>query len=136
MYERMLNKETEPTQEEMAAYCGEQAEYFAAVNSRLEAAFQTQPKVVFPYGSHYGWGIGHYKRKKLICNLFPEREAFTVMIRLTNAQYAKVYDAVSEHTRRCIDEKYPCGDGGWLHYRVAGPEQYEDIIKLLEVKCR
>ena len=34
-----------------------------------------------------------------------------------------------------IDHKYPCGDGGWIHYRVAGPEQFEDIQVLLTVKC-
>lgn len=28
----------------------------------------TEQKVVFPYGNKYGWGIGHYKKKKLMCN--------------------------------------------------------------------
>ncbi|WP_334304783.1 hypothetical protein [Murimonas intestini] len=23
--------------------------------------------MVFPYGNKYGWGIGHYKKKKLLC---------------------------------------------------------------------
>ena len=31
-------------------------------------------------------GIGHYKREKLICNIFAEAGAFTVMVRLTNKQ--------------------------------------------------
>ena len=30
--------------------------------------------------------------------------------------------------------KYPCGDGGWIHYRVICQEHYEDIKKLLAVK--
>lgn len=136
MYERMLDKTSQPAREEMATYCAAQAESFEQLNSWLEGEFQTQPKVVFPYGNHYGWGIGHYQKKKLICNIFPEREAFTVMVRLANGQFAQVYSEVSEHTRKCIDERYPCGDGGWLHYRVTDREQYEDIVKLLEVKCR
>lgn len=136
MYERMLDKQSEPSPAEMTAHCKENGERFSRLNDWLTATFQTQPKVVFPYGNHYGWGIGHYRKKQLICNIFPEAGAFTVMIRLSNGQFAGIYHAVSEHTRKCIGGKYPCGDGGWLHYRVTGPEQYENIVKLLEVKCR
>ena len=136
MYERMLDKQSEPSPAEMAVYCGQNEERFSRLNDWLIATFHTQPKVVFPYGNHYGWGIGHYKKKKLVCNIFPENGAFTVMVRLANGQFAQVYSEVSEHTRKCIDERYPCGDGGWLHYRVTDREQYEDIVKLLEVKCR
>ena len=35
-----------------------------------------------------------------------------------------------------IDNKYPCGDGGWIHYRVICQEHFEDIKKLLEIKCQ
>jgi len=29
-------------------------------------------------GNKYGWGIGHYKKKKFMCNIFAEAGAFTV----------------------------------------------------------
>ena len=35
-----------------------------------------------------------------------------------------------------IDHKYPCGDGGWIQYRVINSEHLDDIKKLLIVKCR
>lgn len=47
---------------------------------------QTNQKITFPYGNHYGWAITHRKGQKLICRIFPEKEL--------------------------IDNKYPCNDGG------------------------
>ena len=134
MYERMLNKQVEPTVAEMTEYCAENADLFARINDWLTTTFSTEQKVVFPYGNHYGWGIGHYKKKKLICNIFAEAGAFTVMVRLTNKQCEAVYDGIKKYTQEHIDNKYPCSDGGWIHYRVVCQEHYEDIQKILEIK--
>ena len=130
MYERMLNKQVVPTVEEMTEYCSVNAERFSMLNDWLTDVFHTEQKLVFPYGNQYGWGIGHYKKKKLLCNIF------TVMLRLTNEQYETVYSELKKYTQEYIDNKYPCGDGGWIHYRVVCQEHYEDIRKLLEVKCQ
>lgn len=89
MYERMLNKQIVPTIQEMTKYCAENAERFSMINGWLTTTFATEQKVVFPYGNKYGWGIGHYKKKKLMCNVFAEAGAFTVMMRLTNVQFSK-----------------------------------------------
>ena len=135
MYERMLHKQIVPTIEEMTEYCAENAKRFSMINDWLTTAFNTEQKVVFPYGNTYGWGIGHYKKKKLMCNIFAENGAFTVMVRLTDVQYEAIYEEMEKYTQEYIDNKYPCGDGGWIHYRVTCQEHYEDIKKLLEVKC-
>lgn len=134
MYERMLNKQITPSIGEMTAYCAENAERFSLLNNWLTADFGTEQKIVFPYGNSYGWGIGHYRKKKLICNIFAEAGAFTVMTRLTDAQYEKIYDNLTKYTQDYIDNKYPCGSGGWIHYRVICLEHFEDIKKLLELK--
>ena len=65
MYERMLNKQAVPTIEEMTKHCAENAEHFSMINDWLATAFRTEQKVIFPYGNKYGWGIGHYKNKRL-----------------------------------------------------------------------
>lgn len=105
MYERMLHKQIVPTIEEMTEYCAENVKRFSMINDWLTTASNTKQKVVFHYGNTDGWGIGHYKKKKLMCNIFAEAGAFTVMLRLTNVQY----EACQEH--------------------------YKDIKKMLEVKC-
>ena len=65
MYERMLNKQETPTIEEMIKFCGENSERFSLLNEWLTSAFNTEQKVVFPYGNKYGWGVAHKKKNKL-----------------------------------------------------------------------
>lgn len=135
MYERMLDKLAKPTIEEMAVFCGENAERFSLLNEWLASVFHTDERIVFPYGNHYGWGVSHKVKNKLICNIFAEDNAFTVMMRLSDRQYQTVYSQLQEYARGLIDNKYSCGDGGWIHYRVTEEEQFDDIKTLLAVKC-
>lgn len=131
MFERMLNKQTRPTLEAMTNYCGNNAKSFAQLNLWLSTEYATMQKIVFPYGNHYGWGIAYYKKKKLICTIFAEIDAFTVMIRLSNAQIQALQGHVQQATQDYLDNKYPCGDGGWIHYRVVEMDQLPEIEKLL-----
>ena len=134
MYERMLDRRGAPTTEEMAEYCGENAQLFSQLNDWLGRSHGTEQKAAFPYGNRYGWGIAHRIRKKLICNVFAEHGAFTVMMRLSDAQFASVYGLLCRYTQDCIDHRYPCGDGGWIHYRVTCRGHFDDAQKLLAVK--
>lgn len=135
MYERMLNKQEEPTITQMTAFCGENAELFTLLNEWLSQTYGSAQKITFPYGNHYGWGIAHRKKQKLLCNIFAEDNAFTVMMRLSDKQFDSVYSQVRKYTQDFIDNRYSCGDGGWIQYRVTCKEQFEDIQKLLCVKC-
>lgn len=135
MFERMLDKQIEPTIEDMANYCNQNGALFTLLNELLSNSFNTQQQVTFPYGNKYGWGIAHRLKQKLVCNIFAEKDAFTVMVRLSNKQFEAVYDQVHQYTQEYIDEKYQCGDGGWIHYRVTCKENFKDIQKILSVKC-
>lgn len=131
----MLNRQIVPTVAEMTAYCGENAELFTLLNKWLSETYATTQKTVFPYGNKYGWGIAHRKKQKLICNIFAEDSAFTVMMRLSNEQFGLVYHQVQKYAQEYIGNKYPCSDGGWIHYCVTCGQQFDDIKKLLTVKC-
>ena len=135
MYERMLNKSEVPTMDTMTAYCSAAAAMFTELNERLSVEHNTTQAIVFPYGNSYGWGISHKKKGKLVCNVFPENGAFTVMLRMTNTQFMSVYDRLGDYAKNYIDNKYSCNDGGWIHYRVTDKEQFADILSLLSVKC-
>lgn len=135
MYERLLDKSDRPTKEALASYCGEGRERFQALNEALSARFATEQEIRFPYGNRYGWCITHRRRGKLICDVFAEAGAFTVMLRLSDRQYAAVYPALHADAQGCVDRRYPCGDGGWIHFRVLNAEQLSDITLLLNEKC-
>lgn len=134
MYERMLNKSITPTLEEMSQYCNKSKDLFLQLNEWITVNFYTSQEIVFPYGNSYGWGIAQRKGKKLLCNVFAEKDAFTVMIRLTNKQYKSVYNDLQESTKKVIDNYYPCNDGGWIHYRICNVLDYEDIKRIIKAK--
>lgn len=135
MYERMLNKQVIPSITDMTAYCGESAALFSLMNEWLFKTYGTVQTIVFPYGNQYGGGVAHRKKKKLICNIFAEKNAFTGMVRLSDKRFESVYSKVGRDTQNCIADRYPCGDGGWIHYRVTDMEHFDDLQKLLTVKC-
>lgn len=135
MYERMLDKQYTLTVDDMTEYCGHTAPLFTLLNEWLSKIHETLQELSFPYGNQYGWCITHRKKKKLICHIFAEDNAFTVMMRLSNKQFESVYEKLQEYAQGYIDKKYPCGDGGWIHYRVTCKEEFNDIQTLLSVKC-
>ncbi len=135
MYERMLNKNNVPTYKEMIEYCAEIGQRFKEVNDLLSNKFYTITNINFPYGNKYGWCITHKVKSKLICNIFPECSSFSVMIRLTNQQFNSIYNRLGEYAKNYIDNKYPCNDGGWIHYRVTNGNQISDLITIITEKC-
>ena len=136
MYERMLDKTVTPTLDELTTWCGENATRFTVLNDWLAANDSLEQKIVFPYGKRYGWGVAHRKKTKLICNVFAENGAFTVMTHLSGKQFGAVYPQLSQYAQQIVDNQYPCGDGGWIHFRVTTPEHMEDIQALLAVKMK
>ncbi len=135
MYERMLNRQEKPTPADMTAFCGGTGQWFARINEWLSQTYGTEQHITFPYGNKYGWGIAHRRKQKLLCNIFAERGGFTIMVRLSDAQFQSVYESLQTYARQYIDNRYPCGDGGWIHYRVTCEAQIGDIQTILAVRC-
>ena len=50
-------------------------------------------------------------------------------------QFDKMYEGALLETKKLIDNKYPCGSGGWIHYRVLTWQQLEDVFKMLRLKA-
>ncbi len=134
MYERMLDKSHKPTFMEMVEYCAINGKLFESINEYITNQYETKTEIRFPYGNHYGWGISHKQKNKYICDIFPEKDAFTVMMRLTNKQIDRVYVELEPYSKELCDNKYPCKEGGWIHYRVINDEYMNDILKLLCAK--
>jgi hypothetical protein len=130
----MLDKKVKPSIEEMISYCGEQGEPFHALNHWLSSEYLTASRIVFPYGNTYGWGISHRVKNRLVCNVFAEKNSFTVMSRLTKNQLTHAYHFVDEYGKEAIDKSYPCNDGGWVFYRVTNEAQLQEVIKILVIK--
>lgn len=136
MYERMLDKNNKPTTEEFLEYCGSRKEHFQNLDRYLSEELNMQKILRFPYGNHYGWGFKYSIKSKHICDVFAEKDAFTVMVRLENKQFERIYDKLHSDMQKVIDGKYACGDGGWIQYRVINEENLQDIMLILQCKVK
>lgn len=136
MFERLLDKSVVPTMDRLIDYCGCNKDRFIELNRFLTTDLGTEESIRFPYGNHYGWCITHRINNKLICNLFAESEAFSVMMRLSNKEFHGVYEALHQSAKECVDHRYPCSDGGWIHFRVLNDDDLSDAKLLLIKKAK
>lgn len=110
MHERMLDKQHQPTMDQFLEHCGKARELFQVLDAYLTDDLKTEKMLRFPYGNSYGWGMKYALKSKHICDVFAEKDAFTVMLRLSNKQFETCrmqtplpyYSRVRVNTARCI----------------------------------
>jgi hypothetical protein len=136
MFERLLNKQLKPSFEDMINYSGESGRFWRDLDSFMQANYELQTLIRFPYGNSEGWAIKYSHRTKHICDVFAEANAFTVFFRIDEKDIDRVKNGLSDYSKSICDSKYPCGAGGWVRYRVMTREQLDDAIKLLTAKIK
>jgi hypothetical protein len=136
MYERMLDKKTVPSFEDMISYCGETGALWVELDSYFKDELNAEDSIRFPYGNKYGWSKKYSCKNKHICDVFAEKGAFMILIRISNDAIEPIYKSLSNYAKTVWDNKYPCGSGGWLNYRVTCKEQLQDLIKIIELKVK
>jgi len=134
MYERMLDKQITPSLENLLNYCGARKKLWIALDSALKKDFAAQTVIRFPYGKDYGWSVKYSKGSKHICDIFAERGAFTVFLKLSDAAFASLESELSVYAKDIYAHKYPCANGGWIYYRVLSAENAAEIQKILRAK--
>lgn len=138
MYERMLIKDVVPTINDIHETMGnESVLYFKELQEFLDSSYELNTELRFPFGKNYGWGYKYSHKNKHICYVFFEKDAFTVMIQIGKNELSKLYNKLgdlSPKTNEIWEHRYPCGEGGWLHYRVLNKEDLEDIKSLIIIK--
>ena len=108
---------------------------------RLEASlrldYDLSVSLEFPFGSTYGWGYKYSHRAQMLCYAFFERDSFTVTVSLGKAALPRLNAALASllpKTQKLWEERYPCGEGGWVHYPVGSDGELEDVLTL--IRCR
>lgn len=130
----MLNKQEVPSFQNMISYCGDVGELWTEIDEYLKKKYEIKGSIRFPYGNKYGWSMKYSYKNKLICDIFAERDAFMVLIRMLNDSINPIYDELSDYAKDIWNNKYPCGEGGWLNYRLTNKDQLQDLIKVIDIK--
>lgn len=134
MYERMLNKQQVPSFNEMISYCEDAGELWMNMDKYLKDTHEMKGCIRFPYGNKYGWSMKYSYKNKHICDIFAEKCAFMVLIRVTDDAIKSIYRELSDYAKNICDNKYPCGSGSWLNYRITNKEQLPDLMKIIGIK--
>jgi hypothetical protein len=130
----MLNKQTVPSFDEMISYCGDAGELWTEVDKFLNDKLEMKGCIRFPYGNKYGWSMKYSYKDKHICDVFAENNAFMVLIRISDDAIKLIYNELSDYAKTIWDNKYPCGSGGWLNYRITSKGQLQDLMKIIGIK--
>jgi hypothetical protein len=139
MYERLLDKNNEPTPEQVKEYLGSESfEHLVSLENHLQTHYHVVKEIRFPFGNNYGWGYKYSNKSNHLCYVFFEKGAFTVTIQISDKQVHLVEDAignVSPKAKHLWENRYPCGkNGGWIHYRVVSDEELADIYQFIYAK--
>ena len=136
MYERMLNKQIEPSFEDLLAFSGECGMLWNGLDEWLKSEYSAQTKIRFPYGKDYGWSVKYSKGSKHICDVFAEKGAFNVFLKISDKAFVAIQECLSDYSKEIYADKYPCGDGGWIRYRVTSEQHIDDAKKFIDAKVK
>jgi len=135
-YQRMLDGDVRPTEDEIENTIGENSFLWFDMRKYLEENYDFAPELV-SYGKKYGWTIRYRKSGKTLCSLFPEKDAFTVLVVLGMKEVKKTYsmiDKLNSEVRSLLENTEQLRDGHWLWIRVLAKDDIEPIKLLLNTK--
>ena len=136
---RMLEKNQEPTEEEMLDFMGKKASAkWTKLREFLTENYDIIPETIF-YGKQYGWTIRYRKSGKTLCSLFPENGGFTVQIVLGKKEVEKFEEMIKEWSpkiRDLFDNTKQLHDGRWLWIDQPEVGNMRDLARLLKIKRR
>ena len=133
-YERMLDKDHQPTDREILKTIGDTAPWLE-LKQYLESSYDFASELV-DYGKH-GWTIRYRKSGKTLCSLFPEKGAFTALVVLGKKEAEKalsMMDQFNASVRKLLDDTEQLHDGRWLWIRVRKQSDIDSIEELLKLK--
>ena len=139
MHERLLDKNNEPTLEQVREYLGEESvKRLLSLEDYLQTHYHLSKEMRFPFGNSYGWGYKYSHKSSPLCYIFFENGAFTVTIQIGDKRVHLVENYLSDLSSKAQElweNRYPCGDnGGWVHYRILSDNELNDIYKFISAK--
>lgn len=133
MYERLINKNEMPTIEEFLVHIGKGKELFGSIDAFLINEINSSKMIKFDAHSRC-WKMSYHIKRKYICDIITEKDAFTIVTRLSEESIRNVYDGLLPYAKECIDNS-PFRHRGWIEYRVLSALHLEDIKTMLQIRA-
>lgn len=137
-YQRLLNKEQKPSQEEIVDTIGERSSLWLKIHEFIAENYDFSPELVF-WGKKYGWAIRYRKGGKTLGYFFPEADAFSVLLVLGNKEAEKVASVASQlsaSVKSVFENTEQLHDGRWLWIRVLTEPDVASVKLLIQAKVK
>ena len=141
MYERMTDKTTQPSDEDMVLTIGEPiAGGWNILRSFLEETYAIAP-IFNSGGQTYGWNLQYRSGGRPLCEMYPERGSFTALVILGRVELGHALERLEtfgDCVRQALVNSPRYHDGCWMYIRVSDPQtcrqDVEDIEQLILIK--
>lgn len=139
MYARMLNKADTPDEAQIQTHLGAKA--FRLLNKARELLmrrYDLKTELRFPFGNNYGWGYKFSHKTKHLCYIFFEKGAITLTTQIGGGSLNKlnqIFPQLSGSAQRAWQNKYPCGAGGWINFRILNRDDLNNALKFIEIRA-
>ena len=135
MYERLSDKNSIPTIEDFISHIGTCKALFENIDLFITNELNAEKKLGFSSDSNVrGWGVGFKSKSTFFGSVIAEKDAFTVVMRLTDDQIKKAYDEVMPYAQECLHHYHRTSNGGWVQCRVLNMKQLDDVKKILSIR--
>jgi hypothetical protein len=136
-YERMLDKNHKPSEREILDYLGGRAgKAWSDIVSFLRTSYDFSPELDYG-GTKYGWSVRYRKGGKSLCTLYPEKDAFAILIVLGRKEVEQFEEHMDDFDTRFVElfkSAQQFHDGRWLWIRILDKSDREDIRRLITMK--
>ena len=141
MHERMLDKSTQPSYEDMVNWIGQPiATEWIALRHFLEETYAILP-IFNAGGKRYGWNLQYRIARRPLCEMYPEHGSFTALVILGKDELGQAMDRIEifgPTVRQTVKESPRYHDGCWMYIRVSDSEtchqDIQDIQELILIK--
>lgn len=141
MYERMMDKSTQPSDEDMINWIGQPiAGEWIALRRFLAETYEIVP-IFNSGGKRYGWNLQYRLGGRPLCEMYPEHGSFTALVILGKDELGQAVDRIEIFgpiVRQAVEESPRYHDGCWMYIRVSDSrtchQDVEDIEELILIK--
>lgn len=141
MHERMMDRSTQPTEQDMIDWIGQPiAGEWIAFCRFLAETYGIAP-IFNPGGKRYGWNLQYRLAGRPLCELYPEQGSFTALVILGQAELLQAMDRLEIFgpiVQQALTDTPRYHDGCWMYIRVSDPStchrDVQDIEELILIK--
>lgn len=93
-------------------------------------------QVIIENSNSEGWGINYRVGNQSLCYIHPERDALFIAFQICEDAIEAIKQKLSPYAIQVWENRYPCGKGGWMWYRLTEQVQIDEVRLLLNQKIK